>query len=422
MRVLVVSAAFPHEPEKLVHGVYQRLDLLMGALGGVGTIDCLFFVERDVETSSEATERYRRRLAEHWGVNLRLRLVPREAPSPGMGRIEAYASGTIDGFRQPRYRLAAGARQQEALEAALADDPDLLFVHRLPAMAPALRTRRPLPPVVFDLDDIEHVAFARELRQPPMWPGKRLHYLRLPALWLAERRAVALARRTFVCSEKDRRYLARTMRVSGATVIPNAVSVMPWTPPPAARTALFVGSLSYGPNRNAANHLAREIWPRVRREVPDATLTIAGRHPERVPAYRAPPAGVEFAGFVDDLDGLYEGTRVVCAPIEAGGGTRIKLIEAAAYGKPIVSTRLGAEGLEMRDGEHFLERDDTGAFAAAVVELLRDDVRCAALGRAARTLVAERYARERVQQRIRETVLSVVGGPPPAEVVTAEAP
>lgn len=393
----------------MVHGVFHRLALLVGALGPLGPLDGLFFVEPGIDTSDTATEAYRHRLSEHWGgVDLALQLETWQAGPEHPSRRQVYGAGIVDAFHQLRFRLAAGDRQLAALEAALARKPDLILAHRLPAMAPLLRTEMSLPPVVFDLDDVEHLAFARTISQPPLWPAKRLHYLQVPALWWAERRALRVAHRTFVCSEKDRRYLARTMRVSGLTVIPNAVEIHELDPPPPGRTALFVGSLSYGPNRVAAELLVREIWPRVRRRVPDARLTIAGRYPEQVAGYDAPPPGVEFTGFVEDLDAVYRRTRVACVPIQSGGGTRIKVLEAAAHGKPVVSTTVGIEGLAMVDGEHVLERNDPDAFAAAVADLLADDARCARMGRAARDLVRAEYARERVQARIRRGVLGVL--------------
>src|SRR5262249_5552633 len=110
--------------------------------------------------------------------------------------------------------------------------------------------------------------------------------------------------------------------------------------------------------------------------------------------------GVEFTGFVDDLEALYQQSRVVCCPVLAGGGTRIKIIEAAACGKPIVSTRIGAEGLEMVDGMELLLRDEPKSFAEACLRLLKDSTLCNKLGYAARAAVIRYYDRSRVIQSI----------------------
>lgn len=406
MRILLLSTSFPDDPRRKVHGVYQRLGMLVEALKELGRLDVMFLVEPRIDTSAESIETYRRRLAEHWGVDLDLELVSRERPPERITRWDIYGPGMIDGFRNWSFRWGSGRRQRAALEAALRRSPDVIFVHRLAAMAPVLQTAVQLPPVFFDLDDVEHIAFARSIRQPPTWTARRLLYLQVPALWWSERRAIKLSHRTFVCSSRDQRYLTRTMRVSGVTVIPNAVEARELQPPSSRPTALFIGSLDYGPNRNAAALLVREIWPRVRRLLPDARLTIAGPHPERVPGYAEAHPGIEFPDFVEDLDALYADTRVVCVPILSGGGTRIKLLEAAAFGKAIVATPVGAEGLDMQDGEHFLERSNVDAFAQAVAELLRDDAKCARLGRAAYELVRTRYSRDGVLRRIRQEIAS----------------
>lgn len=384
--------------------------MLVDGLRGFGTLDVLFFVDEDVDVSAAAVDRFRRELGTRWRTELKLTLVRRQAAGlgRGTGRWRAYSKPVFDAFRHPRFGLAAGSPQQAALEAALDRRPDVLFVHRLPAMAPVLGTRRSLPPVVFDLDDIEHRSLARAIPQPPMWPGKYLSYLHLPALWWAERRAMSRADRTFVCSALDRDHLRRTMRVDGIEVIPNAVEPVEPAPLPDAQTALLLGSLTYPPNRNAAVYLMREIWPRVRREIPDAKLVIAGRLPEAVPGSDKPPPGVEFSGFVEDLGPLYAGTRVVCAPIFAGGGTRIKIVEAATHGRPVVATTLGAEGLDLEDERHILLRDDPDAFADAVADLMRDDERARRIGEAGRAAVGRTYDRGRIVERIGAVVASCV--------------
>jgi glycosyltransferase involved in cell wall biosynthesis len=125
-------------------------------------------------------------------------------------------------------------------------------------------------------------------------------------------------------------------------------------------------------------------------------LIIAGLVPERIRGYHAGVPGVEFTGFVDDLEALYQRARVICAPILVGGGTRVKIIEAAAFGKAIVATRVGVEGLDMRDGVELLVRDDPDSFAEACLQLLDDAVLCERLGRAAYATVVRYYGRSEI--------------------------
>jgi glycosyltransferase involved in cell wall biosynthesis len=123
----------------------------------------------------------------------------------------------------------------------------------------------------------------------------------------------------------------------------------------------------------------------------EAQLIIAGKSPESVPSYKSAPKNVEFAGLVGDLDVVYRRTRLVCCPLKSGGGTRVKLIEAAGYGKAMVSTTVGAEELSFADEKEIMIRDDDIGIAEACVRLLKDEDLCARLGEAARRIAKSMY-------------------------------
>ena len=122
----------------------------------------------------------------------------------------------------------------------------------------------------------------------------------------------------------------------------------------------------------AADYLISKIWPIILSAVPEARLCIAGSNPDNIASYKPSPAGVEFLGFVDNLDKLYKEVRVVCCPILSGGGTRIKILEAAAYGKPVVSTYHGGGRNRAAGWKGDLMRDGPRSFAEACIRLLKD--------------------------------------------------
>ena len=404
--VLFVSRQFPHDMPRSVHGVYIRMRLFLDALkASADTMEMLFYVEPGVDASPEAMRRAADNLSAAWGIQAKVTLCPVE-PAPDRESFwDHYLRPATNFFRQALVAGTSGPHQLAAFEAALERCPDAIFVHRLDAMPPALLTRRPLPPLYLDLDDIEHVRWIREIRQPPFWRAKPLYYLQVPSLVCGERQAIKLSRRAFVCSDLDRRYLARRWRLPQAMTIPNAVAIpSSYASGSAAKTMLFLATYAYGPNIKAAEFLINDVWPLVRKLRPDAHLIIAGNKPERLPSYAMSPAGVEFTGFVEDLEELYPRVRIVCCPILSGGGTRLKILEAAAHGKAIVSTRLGAEGLDLRDGREIILRDGGPAFAQACADLLGDASRCEALGLAAREVVADRYDRRQIVERIREEI------------------
>jgi glycosyltransferase involved in cell wall biosynthesis len=273
-------------------------------------------------------------------------------------------------------------------------------------MPPLLLTSKALPPIALDLDDIEHLNALRSLKQLPRTVEPWFYGLQIPALWWGELQGIRRADVTFVCSERDRQYLTQRWGLLGVVVVPNTVNIPAPQPIAAEPTLLLLASYQYQPNLQAANFLIEKIWPHIYREMPTAKLIIAGRESQKIRSYSQQSAGVEFTGFVEDLEALYRRSRVVCCPILSGGGTRIKMVEAAAYGKPIVSTAIGAEGLLMRNEKDFLMRDNPNEFAVACVELLKNTQLCKELGTSVRKVALDHYDRIQVLKLIQGHIQS----------------
>jgi glycosyltransferase involved in cell wall biosynthesis len=367
--------------------------MFVDATKEIADLDMLFYVPSGLDTSPSEVSAFERTLSRHWNCQLRLFLCPRFERGEAPSKWQLYGAGVLSFFRQSGPESTSGVKQVQAFEACLDRKPDMIFAHKLASMCPLLLATKPLPPIFFDLDDIEHIAFLRAIDQHGGWHSKLLQWARLPALWWGERRAIQLSYRTFVCSDVDQKYLANRWRLSGVLTVPNAVNIAKLQPVPTDPILLFLGTYWYQPNVQAAQFLIEKIWPHIYRGMPEARLIIAGRSPERIPGYNTGLPRVEFTGFVDNLDQLYQRARVVCCPVLAGGGTRVKIIEAAAHGKAIVATRVGAEGLDLRDGSELLLRDDPKAFAQACLQLLKDSRLCERLGSAAHSRALHRYAR-----------------------------
>ncbi|HVF04188.1 MAG TPA: glycosyltransferase [Frankiaceae bacterium] len=212
-----------------------------------------------------------------------------------------------------------------------------------------------------------------------------------PRLVRAERRLVADPRATVLCvSERDRDLLG-----PGAQVVPNGTDVPPATTPvPDDGPLLFVGAMDYAPNRLAVEWWAREVW---RPALPP--LTVAGRAADTLP----PLDGVESAGEVESVAPLLDRAALVVVPLHHGGGTRLKVLEAMAANRPVLSTAKGVEGLDVTGA--CVVADEAPAFAAAVRDLLADPARRRALAAAGRA-VAERHDWRPIGERFAELVLS----------------
>jgi len=200
----------------------------------------------------------------------------------------------------------------------------------------------------------------------------------------------------YLCSAADERRLLDEAPNIRTAVIPNAADVeyyqpRPTDPPPDGRTLVFFGLLSYVPNVDGVIHFIKDIWPRVAEAHPEARCKIiGGRPPPSLLALAGPR--VELTGFVPDLRPHLAAAAAVVVPLRLGGGTRLKIVEGMAMGKAIVSTALGAEGIEAVPGRDLLIENEPAAFADAVNRLLADPDLAMRIGLSARRLAVERYS------------------------------
>jgi glycosyltransferase involved in cell wall biosynthesis len=286
-----------------------------------------------------------------------------------------------------------------ALGRALAERWDVLQVEGL-EMAPywlAARRAGEAPPTVYDAHNAEWLLQARmgstDLTNRRLIGGL---YSALQAAKLRryEGAAVSSADAVAVVSEADAAALDRIGRPRRLAVVPNGVDTarLPRRSGDGdGRTVLFTGTMDYRPNVDAVAWFVSEVWPRVRASAPSARFRIVGR--AATPAVRALAGspGVEVTGEVDDVAPYFGDAAVYVAPLRIGGGSRLKLLEACAHGVPIVSTSLGAEGIDLVPGRDALLADEPAPFAGAVVGLLRDQASRRRLADAGRALVESRY-------------------------------
>lgn len=179
---------------------------------------------------------------------------------------------------------------------------------------------------------------------------------------------------------------------------------------PDAHRVTFVGGLHWPPNAAGIVWFVREVWPRIRAAVPDAVLTVVGKHPPPLPlgadarpALERPRAAaadrslaatdgrIEVTGYVTDLTPLLQETAAFIVPLHAGGGMRVKILDAWSWGLPVISTTIGAESLRATHGENLLIADSAGGFAEAVKRLLTDRALADRLSRTGRTTVETHY-------------------------------
>ncbi len=161
------------------------------------------------------------------------------------------------------------------------------------------------------------------------------------------------------------------------------------------------------PNEDGVLYFAREVLPRIRTAEPDVTLTIVGRAPTPAVRRLAELPGIDVTGRVDDVRPYLADADVYVVPLRIGGGTRLKIFEAMAMGRAVVSTTIGAEGLPVTSGQNIAIADDPEHFAGAVVDLIRDREARRRLENEARRLVSEHYDWSVVARDFEQALMSV---------------
>jgi glycosyltransferase involved in cell wall biosynthesis len=255
---------------------------------------------------------------------------------------------------------------------------------------------QPAPCLVVDSHNIDYDL----ARQYASAAGSLLRRLYAEANWRKLRREELGTYRdadgVYLCSVADQQRLLSEIAAPLTTVIPNAADVefykpRPAYPPPDSRTIVFFGLMSYMPNIDGATYFIKEIWPRIAAANPQARCKIIGGSPPASLTALAGP-GIEFTGFVPDLRPHLAEAVAVIVPLRIGGGTRLKIVEAMAMGKAIVSTTLGAEGIDAVSGRDILIADEPADFASAVGRLLNEPGLATQIGNSARQLSEARYA------------------------------
>jgi len=259
-----------------------------------------------------------------------------------------------------------------------------------------LPKRLPCPAVMFT-HNVESEIWRRHAETKSDAIGRLLYGAQYRRMLRYERRMLARFDGILAVSDADRETFARLYPgaiAQPAHVVPTGVDTEYFAPSAGSQQParlIFTGSMDWLPNEDAMIYFCRDVLPAIRAEVPDVALTIVGRTPTPAVKKLAEERGVTVTGRVDDVRPFMRDASVYIVPLRIGGGTRLKIFEAMAMGKAVVSTTIGAEGLPVTDGEHVLLADDPATFARAVVHLIRDTGHRTRIEAAARALVLARY-------------------------------
>lgn len=224
------------------------------------------------------------------------------------------------------------------------------------------------------------------VRNPFLRLVLRREYRKLSAF---EQKAIGRVDCCIAVSERDKQLLSQMNPAARLHVLPNGVDTEYFQPSATqqANILLFVGGMDWFPNADAISYFADQILPKLQKDSPDISIQVIGR----IPAGYQRRQGIEYLGFVDDIRPYVARAKAYIVPLRIGGGTRLKILDALAMGKAVVTTSVGCEGLEVIDGQEVLIRDTPEGFAAAVKDILRDEVLRTRLSIAARERAVRTY-------------------------------
>lgn len=255
--------------------------------------------------------------------------------------------------------------------------------------------------------NVEAMIWQRHFETQSNWLKRIYLYNQWRKMQLFEQAECRRYDKVIAVSREDKEIMERDYEIKSVADVPTGVDTEFFRPNPGAikkpTRLVFTGSMDWIPNVDAIRYFYEQILPIIRAQIPNVTLTVVGRNPNRelIELSRKEPT-ITVTGRVEDVRPYMDSATAYIVPIRIGGGTRLKIYEAMAMEKPIVSTTVGAEGLPVKDGEDLLIADTPQSFADAVIRILTDDAFAGELGQCAAATVRARFGWDRVAARFTE--------------------
>ena len=384
MRILAISTWFPYPPD---NGSKMRAYNLLRHLGRVHDLDIIAMSQsrKDLDYMDEVRA-FSRRAA----------VFPE--PSFNPGRVSSW-SGFLSPI--PRYFREHHSAQLETVSQEWSDNGEYDAVVAVTLGAAPYAAKAKALFKILDHHNVEYQVIRRQcqversllrrLRYTPTWIKAAKFEKAVTGVFDAIA-VVSSCERTLMedLLPHESRITHHELRI---TVVPNGVDpgLLEFNAPKKQNTLVFTGALSYRPNYDAALALCKDILPAIRRQFPDVRLRITGRN-DGVDMTKFPQdRGIEFTGYVDDIRPVVASASALVVPLRFGGGTRLKILEAMALGTPVVSTPMGAEGLEIENGVHMLLGESSGDLVSQTARILSDPEFGEWIAKNARALIREKY-------------------------------
>jgi sugar transferase (PEP-CTERM/EpsH1 system associated) len=384
VKILFVTPYLPTPPR---FGGQRRMHGLMAELARRQEVSVLSFVEPGDEAveSTRATREYCAMV-----VTVPTAILNHRAIAKRLSQLRSLLS-----VRSYESRIHQKREMQRALDGLLANHRFDVVQFEFSQMAGYEVKASPRSPrLCLDEHNIEYDVLRRTAGADVGVVRRVYNAVNWRKLRVEERRAWLRFDGCAVTSARDERLLASHAPGAKTAVVPNGVDIDSFSPMSTASepdTVLFFGAINYYPNSDGVLFFLRSVWPELKRMRPSVRLRVVGpKPPPAIAGWR--DSSVDIVGYVDDVRTHIARAAVVIVPLRIGGGTRLKVLEAMALGKAVVSTTLGAEGIDAQHERDILIADDATGLAHQIARVLSDDALAQRLGDRARSLVVQRYS------------------------------
>jgi len=391
MRILFLTQICPYPPTN--GGAIKTYNILKH-LGTCHEVSLLMFIRREAELSALVHLSHFCREIDHCTIGRS----PAKNLRDAAACLTSHKSFIISRDRRPE--------MQAKVLSHLGKHPDLVYVDHL-QMSQFIPDPAPCP-ILLDEHNVEWRIIQRFAQSGAPLYQRLFGSLEWRKLREYELSACNKAALVLTVTPNDREVLVDNGISAGKVdFLPIGIDIdrLPVNLRPESKTILSIGTMSWPPNIDAIGHFAREVYPLIKREVPEAQLTIVGSSPPpQIRALEKDPS-IKVTGFVDDVRPYAEAAAVFVVPLRIGSGMRVKILEAMALGLPIVSTSVGCEGICLRPGKHALVSDPPPKLANSVIQLLRNPHMREKIGSAGRSFVESHYAWKPILDRL-DAILS----------------
>jgi len=307
------------------------------------------------------------------------------------------------------------SRMKRELQCYLRKNKFDLMICDFLSMSPNVTANYNCPAILFE-HNIEHIIWQRRFKNTPNIFKKAYFFLQWIKMYRYEMKKCKGFAHVIVVSEKDKELLTKCGNMKHVSVVQTGVDINYFAPISTEivpHSLVFTGAMDWMPNEDAIKYFVTEIFPLIRKKVQDVTLYIVGRNPtEDIIRLEKNDTAIKVTGTVDDIRPYIARGSIYIVPLRIGGGTRLKIFEAMAMGKAIVSTAVGAEGLPVAPGENIIIADNPPQFSQGIIELFKDDSLRQRLGKKARTLVEKRYSWKEIAKDFEDICATVIANYP----------